>query len=140
MNIKIVYLKEHPETIPALAKIWHEVLGSIWITDISIDEVEQGFYEELNDKSLPLTLVALKNTQVIGAVSLHEHDEIRADLAPWLESIVVDKTYQNQGVGKRLIQEAKQKARDLRFKKLYIFAFEPNLVAYYEQLGFQPIG
>jgi hypothetical protein len=29
MDIKIVYLKEYPEVIPALAKIWHEVLGSI---------------------------------------------------------------------------------------------------------------
>lgn len=84
--------------------------------------------------------MALKGTQIIGAVSLHEHDEIRADLAPWLESLVVDKAYQNQGVGKLLVQKVKQKARDLHFKKLYLFAFEPNLVTYYEQLGFQSIG
>lgn len=140
MDSKIAYLKDHPEKIPALAKIWHEVLASIWISDISIEEVEHGFYSELNDSSLPLTLVAIQNTQVIGAVSLHEHDEIRPDLAPWLESLVVDKAYQNQGVGKILVHEAKQKARDLHFKKLYLFAFEPNLVTYYEQLGFQSIG
>lgn len=74
MDIKIASLKEHSEKIPTLAKIWHEVLGSIWIADISIEQVEQGFYDELNHRSLPLTLVALKSTQVIGAVSLHEHD------------------------------------------------------------------
>lgn len=113
MDVKIAYLKEYPETIPTLAKIWHEVLGSIWISDISIEEVEQGFYDDLNDNSLPLTIVALKGTQVIGAVSLYENDEIRADLTPWLESLVVDKTYQYQGVGKILVQEVKQKARDL---------------------------
>jgi N-acetylglutamate synthase-like GNAT family acetyltransferase len=140
MDIKIAYLKDHSEKIPTLAKIWYEVLGSIWISDISIEQVEQGFYDELNHSSLPLTLVALKSTQVIGAVSLHENDEIRADLAPWLESLVVDKAYQNQGVGKLLVQEVKQKARDLHFKKLYLFAFEPNLVTYYEQLGFRSIG
>jgi N-acetylglutamate synthase-like GNAT family acetyltransferase len=140
MDIKIAYLKEHPETIPTLAKIWHEVLGSIWISGVSIEEVEQGFYDELNDSSLPLNLIALKNTQVIGAVSLHEHDEIRADLAPWLESLVVDKAYQNKGVGKILVQEVKKQARDLHFKNLYLFAFEPNLVTYYQQLGFQSIG
>ncbi len=44
-----------------------------------------------------------------------------------------------QGVDKLLGQEAKQKALDLHFKKLYLFAFEPNLVTYYEQLGFQSI-
>ena len=140
MDIKIAYLKEHPEAIPTLAKIWHEVLGSIWISDISIEEIEQGFYDDLNDVSLPLTLIALKDTQVIGAVSLHENDEIRPDLTPWLESLVVDKAYQNQGVGKLLVEEVKQKARDLHFKKLYLFAFEPNLVRYYEQLGFKFIG
>ena len=140
MDIKIAYLKEHSEQIPILAKIWHEVLGSIWISDISMEQIEQGFYDELNNNSLPLTLVALKGTQVVGAVSLHEQDEVRADLAPWLESLVVDKAYQNQGVGKILVHEVKQKARDLHFKKLYLFAFEANLVTYYEQLGFQPIG
>ena len=137
---KIAYLKDHSEKIPTLAKIWHEVLGSIWISDISMEQVEQGFYDELNYSSLPLTLIALKSTQVIGAVSLYENDEIRADLAPWLESLVVDKAYQNQGVGKLLVQEVKQKARDLHFKKLYLFAFEPALPAYYEKLGFKLIG
>jgi hypothetical protein len=49
MDIKIVYLKEHPEVIPTLAKIWHEVLGSIWVPDISIERVEQRFHDHLND-------------------------------------------------------------------------------------------
>ena len=83
--------------------------------------------------------MALKGTQIIGAVSLHENDEMRADLASWLESLVVDKAYQNQGVGKLLVQEVKKKAHVLHFKKLYLFAFEANLVTYYEQLGFQSI-
>lgn len=140
MDIKIDYLKKHPEAIPMLAQIWHTVLGSIWISDTSLEQVEQGFYDELNDSSLPLTLIALKDTQVIGAVSLHEHDELRPDLTPWLESLVVDKAYQNQGVGKLLVENVKQKARDLHFKKLYLFAFETNLVTYYELLGFKFIG
>lgn len=140
MDIKIAYLKDHPEVIPELAKIWHEVLGDIWISDISIEQVEQGFYDELNDNLLPLTIVALKGTKVIGAVSLYENDEIRADLTPWLESLVVDKAYQYRGVGKLLVQKVKQKACDLHFKKLYLFAFANNLVTYYEQLGFQSIG
>jgi N-acetylglutamate synthase-like GNAT family acetyltransferase len=140
MDIKIAYLKEHSEAIPRLAKIWHEVLGSIWISDVSIEQVEQGFYDELNDSSLPLTLIALKGAQVIGAVSLHENDEIKPDLTPWLESLVVEKFYQNQGVGKLLVGKIKKKASDLHFKKLYLFAFEPNLVIYYEKLGFKSIG
>ncbi|MFT4059092.1 MAG: hypothetical protein QM652_06035 [Legionella sp.] len=82
MDIKIAYLKEHSEAIPRLAKIWHEVLGSIWISDASIEQIKQGFYDELNDCSLPLTLVALKGSEVIGAVSLHKKEEIKPSLTP----------------------------------------------------------
>jgi N-acetylglutamate synthase-like GNAT family acetyltransferase len=137
MDIKIACLKDHSEVIPRLAEIWHEVLGSFWISDVPIEQIEQGFYDEVNDNSLPLTLVALKGDQVIGAVSLHKNEEINPYLTPWLESLVVDSAYQNQGVGKLLVERIKQKAKDLHFKKLYLFAFEPNLVAYYEKLDFK---
>lgn len=140
MDIKIVYLKEHPEVIPTLAKIWHEVLGSIWVSDISIERVEQRFHDHLNDNVLPLTFVALKGTQAIGAVSLRDNDGIRPDLKPWLGSLIVDKAYQNQGVGKILVEKIRQKALDLNFKKLYLFAFDPALPAYYEKLSFKLIG
>lgn len=34
--IKIELLKNHPNTIPVLAHIWHEVLGKIWVPDVSV--------------------------------------------------------------------------------------------------------
>ena len=135
--MKIAYLKDNPEVIPTLAKIWHEVLGSIWVPDISIERVEQRFHDHLNDSTLPLTLVALNGSQAIGAVSLRDNDGIRPDLTPWLGSLVVDKAYQKRGVGKILVEALKQKAMDLGFKKLYLFAFDPTLPPYYEGLGFK---
>ncbi|MDF1678036.1 MAG: GNAT family N-acetyltransferase [Legionellaceae bacterium] len=140
MSVKIAYLNDYPEVIPGLAKIWYEVLGSIWLSDITIEQVEAGFYAELNKESLPLTLIALKDAQVIGAVSLHKSDEVRPDLTPWLESLVVAKAYQKQGVGKLLVDQAKQRMSSMLFDKLYLFAFDPGLALYYEQLGFKPIG
>ncbi|MCA0402797.1 MAG: GNAT family N-acetyltransferase [Proteobacteria bacterium] len=134
MAIKIANLNKYPELIPVVAKIWHDSLSN-YFSDISIKQVEQGFYNELNDNVLPLTLIALKDAEVIGAISLYRNDEIRTDLTPWIESLVVDKAHQNQGIGKMLVEKAKQKARDLNFKKLYLFAFEPSLVPYYEKLG-----
>lgn len=38
--LKIDLLKNHPTTIHRLAKIWQEVLGSIWVPDVSIERVE----------------------------------------------------------------------------------------------------
>jgi len=140
MDIKIAYLKDHPEAIATLAKVWHEVLGSIWIPDSSLAQVEQRFHKHLNDKLLPLTLVALNGTQAIGAVSLRDNDGIRPDLTPWLASLIVDKAHQKCGIGKMLVDALKEKAKKLGFRKLYLFAFDPVLHRYYEQLGFKIIG
>lgn len=38
--IKIDLLKNHTHAIPALANIWHEVLGKIWMPEIGIEEPE----------------------------------------------------------------------------------------------------
>ena len=44
--IKIDLLKNYPNTIPALAHIWHEVLGKIWMPGIGIEEIESLYHEE----------------------------------------------------------------------------------------------
>ena len=55
--IKVVLLKNHPNTIPTLANIWHEVLGKIWVPDISVERVIARFADHLNDQDLPITFV-----------------------------------------------------------------------------------
>jgi len=140
MSIRIAYLKHYPEEISALAKIWHSVLGSIWVPDIPIDRVEQRFREHLNDESLPITFVAFDGNKLIGGASLRENDGIRPDLMPWLGSLVVDSKYQKMGIGGMLIAAIKQKAVELHFEKLYLFAFDPTLPAYYEKFDFNKIG
>ena len=97
MHIKIAYLKDHPDKIPALANLWHKVLGSIWAPDITIERVEQRFREHLNNNLLPMTFVAFDGNKLVGSVSLRESDGIRPDLMPWLGSLIVDKSYQKAG-------------------------------------------
>lgn len=138
--IKIELLKNHPSSIPFLAKIWQEVLGSIWVPGITIERVEQNFIRHLNDETLPLTFIALVNNKPIGMCSLRENDGIRPDLMPWLGSLVVDRAYQTQGIGKMLLDKTKQKAIALGFKTLYLFAFDPTIPNYYERLGWKKIG
>lgn len=42
--IKIDLLKNQQQAIPALAHIWHEVLGKIWMPEIGIEEIESLYY------------------------------------------------------------------------------------------------
>lgn len=140
MSITISYLKNHPQVIPALARIWHSVLGRVWVPDIPIERVEQRFRDHLNDVLLPMTFVAFDGNKLVGSVSLRENDGIQPHLMPWLGSLVVDTAYQKCGIGKMLIDVTKQKAIELDFKTLYLFTFDPALPAYYVRQGFNKIG
>ena len=137
--IKIDLLKNHP-AIPALANIWHEVLGKIWVPDVPAHRVIARFADHLNDQDLPITFVALDGEIPVGMCSLRENDGIRPDLTPWLGSLVVDPKYQKQGIGKMLVDVAVRQAKECGFKKLYLFAFDPTIPEYYERLGWRKIG
>lgn len=138
--ITIDYLKHHSESIPALAKIWHELLGQIWAPDVSISRVEKNLNNHLNSEQLPLTFVAFHENQPIGMCSLRVNDGIRPNLTPWLGSLVVSKAYQNQGIARMLIDKIKEKAQQMGFKTLYLFAFDLTIPEYYSQLGWYKIG
>ncbi len=138
--ISIDLLKNHLDSIPTLANIWYEVLGKLWVPDISVERVITRFADHLNDNDLPITFVALDDNRPVGMCSLRKHDGIRADLTPWLGSLVVDRTYQQQGLGKLLIEATQAKAQELGFNKLYLFTFGSALSNYYSRLGWQVIG
>jgi predicted N-acetyltransferase YhbS len=138
--IIIDYLKNHPQHIPQLAVIWHEVLGKIWVPDVHLSSVEAKLLSHLSDDKLSITFIALDGDKAVGMCSLRDNDGIRPDLTPWLGSLVVDPTYQKKGIGKKLLNVAKAKARELGFKKLHLFAFDPNIPDYYSQLGWSTIG
>ncbi|ETZ04950.1 GNAT family N-acetyltransferase [Holospora undulata] len=139
--IKIELLKNHPSTIPALAHIWHEVLGKIWVPDVPVERVITRFADHLKIHALPITFIALDGDLPVGMCSLRENDGIRPDLTPWLGSLVVDPKYQKQGIGKMLIDVTVLKAKELGFEKLYLFAFDdPTIPEYCERLGWREIG
>lgn len=138
--IKIDLLKNHLSAIPALANIWHEVLGKIWVPDVPVERVIARFADHLSDQALPITFVALNGDLPAGMCSLRENDGIRPDLTPWLGSLVVDPKHQKQGIGRMLIDVTVLKAKELGFEKLHLFAFDPTIPEYYERLGWKKIG
>lgn len=137
--ITLDLLKNHPASIPRCAEIWHEVLGKIWMPEISIEEIESLCREELN-QNMPLTYIALDGENPVGSSTLELNCGIRPDLGPWLGDLVVDPKYQKQGIGKMLVDVIAKKAKQLGFKKLYLFTFDPTIPQYYQHLGWKKIG
>ncbi|WPY00717.1 GNAT family N-acetyltransferase [Candidatus Trichorickettsia mobilis] len=138
--IKIDLLKNYPDAIPTLAHVWHEVLGKIWFPELTIGEIESLTYDELNHPDETISFVALCYEIPVGFCTFKLKEEFRPDLGPWLSDVVVDPKYQNQGIGKMLIDATLLKAKELGFEKLYLFAFDPTIPEYYERLGCKKIG
>ncbi|CZP95171.1 Predicted acetyltransferase [Legionella pneumophila] len=138
--IKIDLLKNHPDAIPALAHIWHDVLGRIWFPELTIQEIESLTYDELNHSDETTSFVALSDEIPLGFCTFKLKEEFRPDLGPWLADVVVNPKDQKQGIGKMLVDVAVRQAKECGFKKLYLFAFDPSVPEYYECLGWKKIG
>lgn len=138
--IKIDVLAHHMHHVPALADIWCDVLGRVWIPDVTKEEVLGWMFSWAHTDRLPIAHIALENERPVGVCSLQQNDGIRPDLWPWLCDLCVAKPYQNQGIGQKLIAITCEKAFALGYKKLYLFAFDPTLPAYYGRLGWKVIG
>jgi GNAT superfamily N-acetyltransferase len=138
--IKIDLLKNHPDAIPALAHIWHDVLGRIWFPELTIQEIESLTYDELNTCDETTSFVALYDEIPVGFCTFKLKEEFRVDLGPWLADVVVAPKHQKQGIGKMLVDVAAKQAKERGFKKLYLFAFDPAIPEYYERLGWRKIG
>ena len=138
--ITIDLLKNHPKAIPILTKIWHEVLGKIWLADVIIEDLQKELYAYLNENSLPMTFVAFFNNEPVGMCSLCEEDGVRQDLKPWLCDLVVCSDFQKQGIGRQLINAVKEKAYQMNFSELHLFAFDAAISEYYKNLGWEKIG
>lgn len=137
--IKIDLLKNHPDVIPALANIWHEVLGKIWFPELTIQEIESLTHDELNHPDETTSFVALCDEIPVGFCTFKLKEEFRPDLGPWLADVVVAPKHQKQGIGKMLVDVAVRQAKKGCFKKLYLFAFDPTIPKYYERLGWKKI-
>ncbi len=138
--IKIDLLKKHPDAIPVLANIWHEVLGKIWFPELTIGEIESLTDDELGHPDEITSFAALCDEIPVGFCTFKLKEDFRPDLGPWLSDVVVDPKYQNQGIGKMLVDVAVRQAKERGFKKLYLFVFDPTIPEYYERLGWRKIG
>ena len=117
-----------------------QVLGKIWFPELTIQEINTLTYDELNTCDETTSFVALCDEIPVGFCTFKLKEEFRPDLGPWLADVVVDPKYQKQGIGKMLVDVTSLKAKELGFKKLYLFAFDLTIPEYYQRLGWKQIG
>ena len=87
-------------------------------------------------RTFPITLVAIKDDECVGTVSVFENDlKTQNDLTPWLASLYVNPQYRGQGIAEKLINRVKEVIEELGFKELYLRTEHTS--EYYRRLGWE---
>ncbi len=129
----IDYLIDHPEAIPELAQLHHDVWHAV-TPHLSVSDRIAGFRARMARKQVPCGFVAVLDSAVVGMACLVAHDmETRPDLTPWLATVLVAPPYRGRGVGGALSERVVIEAGFLGFPMLYLVTFDK--VRFYTRLG-----
>lgn len=137
-SIRIELLKNCPEFVPVLAdweyEAWHSYNHSL-----ERGKILESFNSRLNDDKVPFTIVALKETTLVGVISLEDHSESElSDLQdgnPWLESFHVLPAERNKGLGEELLKAAATIAKRLGYQRIHFYTSVRKNVPWYVKRG-----
>jgi predicted N-acetyltransferase YhbS len=131
-SIKIMYLVDHPEWVTLLARWSFQTWGSV-TPGSTLERAVQRFEQHARSKDLlPLTVVATDNNIPVGMCSLRENDGYESLLSPWLASLFVLPEYRSKGIGKMLVRATLEKAKELGFRKVFLYTFNGSMPEWYE--------
>lgn len=140
MDLKIVYLADHPKHVPVCATWAFNTWGkynSLYTLEKRLD----SFTQHCNKGQLPLTILAVDEAgRPIGMASLRANDGVRPELSPWLGSVYVDPAFRSKGIGARLVNAIHTIAQELGFKAIYLLTYEDTLPKWYEGFGWEELG
>jgi len=132
-SLTVVYLKDKPEFLAQVALCLFNEWGYAKKAN-SVQAIEKRLLKEANLATVPTVLVASFNNAFAGVARLCHNDcADRAELSPWLASVLVKAEFRGLGIGSCLVEEVSQLAQELGFEKLYLKT--ENKVEFYKKLG-----
>ncbi|MBP2237101.1 putative N-acetyltransferase YhbS [Sinorhizobium kostiense] len=99
------------------------------------EQVSDHMQEMLDDRPLPLGLVAHYGKQYLGSTLIVSCDlEERPQYAPWVAAVWVDPEHRRRGIGRALVGRAAEAAFGLGYDIAYLCAL-PEKRSFYEAFG-----
>jgi len=131
MNIS--YLADHPQFIHVLApeifEHWRPILA-----EETLELRETKLRAHMNKRTLPIALVAHRDSEVLGTAALRAFDlESYKHLSPWLGGVFVRQQYRGRGIASQLSRAVEQHAWSLGYSTVYLFT--PDQQRLYSRLG-----
>lgn len=135
--LSIVDLREQPHFASLVAsRVW-----DAWWRDkgVPLGYIEELVGHALTADEVPFTMVASRQGEFLGTVSVIENDmEDRPQYTPWVAAVWVEPKARNEGIGSALVLAAVEAAFRLGFDRLHLCA-EAHKTTFYERLGWRPI-
>jgi predicted N-acetyltransferase YhbS len=131
--MSIDYLADHPEFLRTLAEWQHGEWGHLRPGD-SVEARMARLRNFSERNSIPLTVVAHDNGELLGSASLIPHDmDTRMELTPWLAGVFVAPEHRCRGIGAALVRRVMAEAGRLRVPVLYLYTVHSE--KFYASLG-----
>ena len=100
----------------------------------SLESWTERLRQRTNRDRIPTTYVALDGDELLGSVTLVEHDiSTWPGLSPWLAGVYVKPSRRGQGVGSALVRHAVRQAAEMGIARLYLYTDSAR--GFYEKLG-----
>jgi N-acetylglutamate synthase-like GNAT family acetyltransferase len=129
----IEYLADHPDVLATLAEWQHREWGHVRPGD-TVEKRQARLQSYSNRDRVPLTVVGLEGSEVLGSASLVSHDmETRMELTPWLAGVYVGEQYRRRGIGAELVRRIMTEAGKLDVPLLYLYTVHSE--KFYAALG-----
>ncbi len=131
--MNLAFLHDHPEFVPALS----DLCGREWAhfyPDWNAETARREFESQPGDGTLPVTLVAVEDGELLGTVSLIFDDLPGFEhLNPWLANLIVLPAHRGKLVASFLIRAAEERLRTLGYSEGFLFTESARQL--FEKLG-----
>src|SRR5688572_7416949 len=111
--MQISHIKYFQHWIPIISKWIHDEWAYVYPRK-TFQDIQRTLISGMNERELPITLVAHDERGVLGTASLKAADlEFAPSLTPWISSVYVQSDHRGEGIGSALADEIERIASEL---------------------------
>lgn len=113
---------------------YHQEGRSDIFVNLSDEELEKDLINNLNELS---TIVLIKDNKIVGYLSYKIKGKYKKKLD--IDQLVIDENNRGQGLGKKLVEQAKIIAKENNCTRIELncWLFNKNALSMYEHIGFE---